>query len=316
MATTTTTTTITESISKMPVKSREVQNHHMDSRVWNDFAFRPDDIIVSTYGKSGTTWVQQIVSQLIFKGDPSAMPAFSSPWVDLRILPKDDLSAMLAAQKHRRLLKTHLPLDALVWNPDVKYIFVARDGRDMIWSTHHHFTIATPLFWQLVNDTPGRVGPPYQPPASPNPRGMLIDLVEDDSRGSLPWPFWSHTRQWWEARDQPNLLLVHFNDLKKDMEGEMRRVAEFLDMPELSEQEWNNAVEHCTFAWMKAHPETTAPPQSEVAFSGGAKEFINKGTNGRWADVLTEEDNARYLAKAREELGEEGAQWLEKGRLG
>ena len=51
-----------------PRKTRELHNHHMDSTIWNDFAFRDDDIIISTYGQSGTTWVQQIVGQRILAG--------------------------------------------------------------------------------------------------------------------------------------------------------------------------------------------------------------------------------------------------------
>ena len=52
----------------LPGKTREFQNHHFDSTVWNDFQFRPDDIIIGTYAKSGTTWTQQIVGQLLFNG--------------------------------------------------------------------------------------------------------------------------------------------------------------------------------------------------------------------------------------------------------
>jgi len=54
---------------KFPVKTREFHNPHFDSTVWNDFVFRDDDIVISTYAKSGTTWMQQIVSQLLFSGD-------------------------------------------------------------------------------------------------------------------------------------------------------------------------------------------------------------------------------------------------------
>ena len=50
---------------------RELHNHHFDSTIWNDFKFRDDDIIIATYAKSGTTWMQQIVAQLLFGGDPS-----------------------------------------------------------------------------------------------------------------------------------------------------------------------------------------------------------------------------------------------------
>ena len=107
-----------------PVKTRELHNHHMDSTVWNDFKFRGDDIVIATYGKSGTTWMQQIVSQLIFNGEEGINVGALSPWVDLRIMPKEALLG-LEAQTHRRFMKTHLPADAMVIKPEVKYIYIA-----------------------------------------------------------------------------------------------------------------------------------------------------------------------------------------------
>ena len=63
-----------------PIKTREMHNNHFDSTVWNDFPFRDDDIIIATNLKSGTTWVQQIVSQLLFNGEEGLPVADMSPW--------------------------------------------------------------------------------------------------------------------------------------------------------------------------------------------------------------------------------------------
>jgi aryl sulfotransferase len=49
-----------------PVKTREMHNSHMNSTAWNDFKFSDGDVVIVTYAKSGTTWLQQIVTQLIF----------------------------------------------------------------------------------------------------------------------------------------------------------------------------------------------------------------------------------------------------------
>jgi aryl sulfotransferase len=70
-----------------PRKTREMHNHHFDSTIWNDLQFRDDDIVIGTYAKSGTTWVQQIVSQLIFNGQEGLEVAEMSPWLDLRVPP-------------------------------------------------------------------------------------------------------------------------------------------------------------------------------------------------------------------------------------
>ena len=53
----------------LPRKTRELHSHHFDSTIWNDFPFRDDDIVIATYAKSGTTWLQQIISQLLFNDD-------------------------------------------------------------------------------------------------------------------------------------------------------------------------------------------------------------------------------------------------------
>lgn len=296
----------------VPGKTREVQNHHQDSTVWNEFEYRDGDVVVATWGKAGTTWTQQIVGQLLHNGDPALCPAQLSPWFELRAIPKDVLFGIVNSQEHRRFVKTHLPADALAWSPKAKYIFVARDGRDVIWSLHHHMTIALPAFWEIINDTPGRVGPPLaHPPA--DPRDLLMDLIEDDTKTTIPWPYWSLIRSWWALRNQPNVLLVHFNDLKKDLDGEMRRIAAFLGTNDMTEAQWEGAVKHCGFDWMKEHADQFAPPQSEDVFEGGAKNFINKGSNGRWTEVLSDEDNKLYLDKSEHELGKECADWIRNG---
>ena len=112
-----------------PKKSREMHSHHFDSTIWNDVRFRDDDIIISTYAKSGTTWVQQIVSQLLFKGQERLPVAEMSPWLDLRVPPKQIKLAEIEKQTHRRFLKTHLPVDALVFSPKARYIYIGRDAQ-------------------------------------------------------------------------------------------------------------------------------------------------------------------------------------------
>ena len=66
-------------MTEVPRKTREFHNHHFDSTIWNDVKFRDDDIIIATYAKSGTTWVQQIVAQLIFQGAEGLEVAEMSP---------------------------------------------------------------------------------------------------------------------------------------------------------------------------------------------------------------------------------------------
>jgi aryl sulfotransferase len=291
-----------------PKKSREMHSHHFDSTIWNDFQFRDDDIVISTYAKSGTTWMQQIVAQLLFGPDPSLEVAEMSPWLDLRVPPKAVKLPVVEAQTHRRFIKTHLPVDALVFSPRAKYIYIGRDGRDVIWSFYNHHVNANATWYAALNDTPGRVGPPIEPPPS-DIRDYWHDWLSRD--GHPFWPFWENVRTWYAIRDLPNVLLVHFANLKRDMRGQMRRIAAFLDVS-IDEATWPDILEYCSFDWMKAHA-TKSVPLGGAFWDAGAQVFINKGVNGRWSDVLTAEESAEYEARALRELGPECARWIATG---
>ena len=138
--------------------------------MWNGFAFRDDDIVIGTYAKSGTTWTQQIVGQLVFEGDPDVDVAEMSPWVDLRVPPREVKLPAIEAQTHRRFLKTHLPVDALVFSPKARYVYVARDGRDVLWSMWNHHANANAAWYGALNDTPGLVGDADRAAAGDDPR--------------------------------------------------------------------------------------------------------------------------------------------------
>jgi aryl sulfotransferase len=292
-----------------PKKIRELHNHHFDSTIWNDFQFRNDDIIIATYAKSGTTWMQQIIAQMLFGPDPELEVAEMSPWLDLRIPPKAVKLPMVEAQTHRRFQKTHLPLDALVFSPQAKYLYIGRDGRDVVWSMYNHHVNANQMWYEALNDTPGRVGPPVEPP-----RGGVLqyfrEWLKDD--GYPFWSFWDNVRTWWEFRHLPNVLFMHFATLKRDMPGQMRRIAAFLDIS-IEETRWEEIVEYCSFDWMKRHA-TKSVPLGGAFWDGGAQVFINRGVNGRWVDTLTPDDVAEYEERAVQELGPECARWLATGK--
>jgi aryl sulfotransferase len=295
---------MTDSIA-WPEKTRELHNHHFDSTIWNDFEFRDDDIVISTYAKAGTTWMQQIIAQIMFGGDPELAVADMSPWMDLRVPPKEVKLPFVDAQTHRRFLKTHLPVDALVFSPKAKYIYIGRDARDVVWSMYNHHANANEVWYGALNDTPGRVGPPIEPPPGDVHQYWQDWMARD---GHPFWPFWDNVRTWWEVRELPNVMMVHFAELKADMPAQMRRIAAFLDM-EIDESRWDAIVEYCTFDWMKANA-TKSVPLGGAFWDAGAEVFINKGVNGRWGDTLSAEESAAYEQRATDELGAECAAWL------
>lgn len=293
---------------QIPEKTRELHNHHFDSTVWNDLTIRDDDIIIATYMKSGTTWMQQIVAQMLFNGDPELAVAEMSPWVDLRVPPKEIKLPVIEAQTHRRFLKTHLPVDALVFSPRAKYIYIGRDARDAVWSMYNHHANANANWYEAINDSPGLIGPPIEPPPA-DIRQYWRDWLEKD--GYPFWSLWENMRSWWAIRDLPNVLMVHYQNLKRDMPAEMRRIAAFLEI-DIDESRWDAILEYCSFDWMKQNA-TQSVPMGGVFWDGGAQTFINKGVNGVWRDTLTAEGVAEYEVKARQELGDDCAHWLATG---
>ena len=288
-------------------KTRELQNHHMDSTLWNDFPFRDGDVIVGTYAKTGTTWTQQIVGQLLYQGDPDVAMGELSPWWDMRVVPPE-VREQVINSPGRRVLKTHLPADALVFSPKCKYLYVGRDGRDVGWSLYHHHLNHSDLVYELINDTPGRVGPAF-PRAEPGVHAYFKFWLETD--GGHHWSFSENIRAWWDIRHLPNVKLIHFANLKSDLEGQMREIAEFLQV-DLPETKWPQAVEHCTFDWMKAHGDQIVP-MAGAAWNGGSQTFLNKGTNGQWKDTLAPDEVTAFERLMVERLGPECAHWLATG---
>lgn len=298
---------------------RTVKDKVHDSHHWDRYKPRPGDVIVATAPKVGTTWTQRIVSMLIFQSAAPVPIMTTHPWVDCRFqIPIDAMIPMLEAQTHRRMMKSHLPFDALPIYDDVKYIHTARGGLDACFSFHNHFLNFTPgaiANIAAVEKSDGGAGE-LPPPTPEDPREFFLGWLANHKHDGAPAAdaFFDIERSYWKERERENLLLVHYNDLKADLKGEMKRIGTFLgiDTPDALLSE---LAEAATFDKMKSDGAAILPG-IEMAFKGGHETFLNKGTNGRWKGVLTEADIAMYRARAAEELPAGLNDWLEHGRKG
>jgi aryl sulfotransferase len=301
-------------IAELPVRTRVYQSHHLDSTRWDGYQPRDGDVIISTSIKAGTTWMQRILSLLVFGTGELPMGLWQiSPWIDSRFGPIEPILELIEGQQHQRFLKSHLPIDALPYFEHVRYIVVGRDTRDVYMSLWNHYRSYTDFVYDLLAaDDP--VGGPM-PRCGDDLREFWRNAMTRASFEWEPdgWPFWSHhyhANSFWSFRHLPNILLVHYNDLKADLEGEMRRVAAYVGI-QVPDAAWPDLVRAASFEAMKADADRILP-ETALAF-GATSNFVYKGTNERWRTELGAEDLALYENGAVTQLDPALRRWLEGG---
>jgi aryl sulfotransferase len=307
---------------KRPEVTRVYQNHHLDSTHWADFQPRDGDIIVTTSYKSGTTFTQCILASLICGQIESLAKVEDeiSPWIDNRPLPVplDEIYRTIEAQSHQRFLKSHLALDGLPYFDNVHYLVVARDPRDVFMSFANHYGNYTEFAYAQFNNG-DRPGDPL-PVCESDIHQLWKNWI---TRGWFEWesegyPFWGnlhHTQSYWNFRHLPNLHFLHYADMLADLPGTIRRIAGWIGHP-VTESQVDRVAAEANFASMKKkaiQADETATEGDPQFFAGGNAAFINKGTNGRWREVLTEADLALYESTRARVLTPDCARWLENG---
>ena len=298
--------------------TREYRTWTTDSRNWSRYQPRAGDIVIATYPKCGTTWMQRIVGLLIFQ-DTAPIPLMEvSPWIDRRAeaLVKEYF-ATLESQRHRRFIKSHLPFDGLPIFDEVSYISVARDGRDALLSWHNFASAFPPEILDrldhngLCDESLGRPFPrPCERPADEFHRWLTESAMPGGDDGLPNVSFFHHTRSWWEQRERSNVLLVHFNDLQQDLSQEMERVAAFLGistggtMPAL--------VDAAGFSAMRRDGRELLSVLADQ-IDGGHHRFLKDGRNRKWEGAFRQEDLDLYQMKLRELLSPDCAHWIQNG---
>jgi hypothetical protein len=289
-----------------------------DSARWDAVTLRPDDIIITTPAKCGTTWTQMICALLIFQTTTFEQPlGIISPWVDMLTRNIDDIVADLDAQEHRRFIKSHTPLDGLPDDPGITYIGVGRDPRDVClsWDNHAANNDAVAMFTARfhavgLDDIADKLaqGPPERPD---DPMERFWAWIDDDAGPDEAFNLAGlvlHLSQLWAVREQPNVILLRYEDLEADLEGEMRRLAGRLEI-DVEESRWPELVAAASFANMRARADVIAPEATGKLWHDN-QQFFNTGRSGGWRDVLDSDDVARYARRVRSLADPDLVAWL------
>ena len=210
--------------------------------------------------------MQNIVGSLVLDRPVLGVPISTlSPWLDMLIRTDDEVFGLLDAQPHRRWIKTHTPLDGLPLHPTVTYIAVIRHPLDVALSDRdHRSNMDQRRALELRAAAAGTPDPSLR--REPEPLDVVDYLrwfIDNDvpPTGSGPnglADFCQQATTYWEARNAPNVHLFHYTDLWENLAGEMRLVANVLDIT-VDEVRWPEFVEAAALDSMRDRAADTAP---------------------------------------------------------
>ena len=292
-----------------------------DSNRWDGFELRPGDIIIAPPPKCGTTWTQMICALLILQEPELPLPLNRlSPWIDMETRARTEVFADLQAQRHRRFIKTHTPLDGIPNDPTVTYICVGRDPRDVALSIDHHIDNMDIGAFLKVREQAAAIdgielGPlRAQPPRPDGQRDRFWQWVDDETPstqiGSSLRRTVEHLQTFRDAADDLDVVHLHYDDLKADLNGQMRKLAARLGI-DVEEHRWPRLVQAATFESMRSRADTTVPDAGPEQWIDPAA-FFSHGTSGQWRNLLDNADLGRYATRVRALASDDLVDWVHR----
>jgi hypothetical protein len=238
------------------------------------YVARADDIFIVTTPKSGTTWMQTIVYALLNNGR-----AFDEN-IDHYIAsnPFLEMHGRQAVETMQRpgAIKTHVVFDRLPYHPSAKYICVIRNPKDVCLSFH-----------RFVNSMKGG-----------ELDGVSFDTIFDHFVSGKVFyvDYFDHLFSCWSHKNDANVLIILYEDMKKDIRSVINRIATFLNI-EINEKLLERVVTVSSFDYMKreGYNEKIVPAHTVATFK-----FLRKGIVGDWRRVLSNEQSRLLDARFRE----------------
>jgi len=260
---------------------------HIMDRV-NTFSFHDQDILVVSFPKSGSTWMQEILYLTFTEGD---FASATTRHVDLRVphleiarpgeLPRIDI---LQYQEPPRLIKSNLPHKTLanaLEGKKTKIIVVMRNVKDTIVSYYHFYKMSHMFgFKGGWND--------------------FYELFKEERVVCGSW--FDHVLGWWKLREEENVKFYMYEDMKTDLTGTIRSLASFVGK-ELTSEKVDKIALHCSFNAMKQNPNVN---RIGKLYKAHESSFIRKGVTGDWKNHFTDEQNEDIDKRIEERLARSG----------
>jgi hypothetical protein len=243
------------------------------------------DVIVATYAKSGTNWMMQIAHQLAFHGQGEfdhihcVVPwPDSAPPLGKYAIPVDDPSVWMASPEQKRVIKTHLNWDLIPYSPDARYIAVIRDPKDVFVSNY--------FFVKALGG-----------PAIPSVETWFRSFVSENFVMGGSWAV--NAAGYWAERHRPNVLVLSFKSMKRDLPGTVRKIADFMDV-RVSQEVLDEVCAKSSFAYMKRIDDKFGVWKMTPWSSSGT--MMRKGTQGGSSELLSPEQQRHVDAYFMAEL--------------
>ncbi|XP_053576077.1 sulfotransferase 1 family member D1 [Bombina bombina] len=245
----------------------------------DEFETRPDDLLIATYPKAGTTWVSEIVDMIYNDGDLQKCRRDAIynrvPYMEFRLPGIPSGVEQLNAAPSPRLIKTHLPFQLMpesFWQNNCKVIYVARNAKDVAVSYY--------FFHKIVKDLP-----------DPGPFDEFLNEYTDGKVGYGSW--YDHVKGWWEKRQDYRILYLFYEDLKENPKREIQKILNFLDK-KLSDDTLDKIIHHTSFKEMKNNDMANYKTIPQELLDQTTVPFMRKGEAGDWKNHFTVAQNIHF----------------------